>query len=98
MNDCADAKRKAADDKLNATYRALLSKISKDGAEKLRTAQRAWITWRNAQCEFDTMGTRDGSINTTVYLMCVEDLIRAQTKHLDAQLHCKEGDLSCGNQ
>ncbi len=44
------------------------------------------------------MGTRGGSIHSSMVAMCVENLTQAQAKHLDAQLHCKEGDLDCGGQ
>ncbi|WP_244847864.1 lysozyme inhibitor LprI family protein [Caballeronia sp. SL2Y3] len=98
MDECAGRELKAADQKLNDTYRTLLSKVSKDGAEQLRKAQRAWIAWRDAQCTFDTMGTRGGSINSMENALCVEKLTQAQTAHLAAQLHCKEGDVSCGGQ
>ncbi|MDR5853564.1 lysozyme inhibitor LprI family protein [Caballeronia sp. LZ062] len=98
MNECVGRELKAADQKLNDTYRALLSKVSKDGAEQLRKAQRAWLAWRDAQCAFDTMGTRGGSSNSMENAMCVEKLTQAQTAHLAAQLHCKEGDVSCGGQ
>jgi uncharacterized protein YecT (DUF1311 family) len=98
MNLCVGKRLKAADDKLNATYRALAAKVSKEGGEQLKKTQRAWLAWRDAQCEFDTMSTRGGSIHSMVQALCIEDLTGAQTKHLDAQLHCQEGDTSCGGQ
>ena len=98
MNACAGQKLKASDQKLNSTYSALLAKTSKEGGEQLRKAQRAWVAWRDEQCRFDTMGTRDGSVNPMVFAQCVDDLTQQQTKHLAAQLHCEEGDLSCGGQ
>ncbi|WP_244814451.1 lysozyme inhibitor LprI family protein [Caballeronia sp. Lep1P3] len=98
MDECAGRDLKAADQTLNDTYRTLLGKVSKDGAEQLRKAQRSWLAWRDAQCEFDTMATRGGSIHSMEYAMCVEKLTEAQTAHLQAQLHCKEGDVSCGGQ
>jgi uncharacterized protein YecT (DUF1311 family) len=98
MDECIGKNLKAADQKLNETYRALLAKVSKDGAEQLRRAQRAWVGWRDAQCEFDNMSTRGGSIHSSMVAMCVEHFTREQTKHLDEQLHCKEGDLACGGQ
>ncbi|QGZ65931.1 lysozyme inhibitor LprI family protein [Paraburkholderia acidisoli] len=98
MNACAGQKLKASDQQLNTTYNALLAKTSKPGGEQLRKAQRAWVAWRDAQCQFDTLGTRQGSVNPMVYTLCVNDLTQQQTKHLAAQLHCEEGDLSCGGQ
>ncbi|MBN3789627.1 lysozyme inhibitor LprI family protein [Burkholderia sp. Ac-20353] len=98
INECIGRSMKASDRQLNDTYRALLAKVSKDGGEHLRKAERAWLAWRDAQCEFNTMGTRGGSINSSMYGMCIDTLTREQTKRLDAQLHCREGDLSCGDQ
>jgi uncharacterized protein YecT (DUF1311 family) len=98
MNECAGKKLQESDQQLNAAYRALLGKVSKQGADQLRQTQRAWLAWRDAQCTFETMGTRGGSVNPMVHAMCMDDLTRQQAKRLDAQLHCKEGDLSCGGQ
>ncbi|MBN3852117.1 DUF1311 domain-containing protein [Paraburkholderia sp. Ac-20340] len=98
MDECVGRTMKASDQHLNETYRALLAKVGKDGGARLRKAQRAWLTWRDAQCSFSTMGTSGGSINASMYGLCIDELTQEQTKRLDAQLHCKEGDLSCGGQ
>jgi len=98
IDQCVGRHMKAFDQKLNDTYRALLAKVSKEGEDRLRAAQRAWLTWRDAQCAFETMGTRGGSVNSSVYGMCIDKLTQEQTKRLDAQLHCEDGDLSCGGQ
>jgi uncharacterized protein YecT (DUF1311 family) len=98
MTQCAANSLKASDAKLNQTYRALLAKVSKDGKTRLQKAQRAWISWRDAQCDFNTSGSRDGTIHEMVQTSCVDDLTQAQTKLLDSQLHCQEGDTACGNQ
>jgi uncharacterized protein YecT (DUF1311 family) len=98
MDECVGRSMKASDQKLNETYHALLAKVSKSGADQLRKAQRAWLAWRDAQCEFNTMGTRGGSINSSMYGLCIDELTQEQTRRLDAQIRCKEGDLSCGAQ
>ena len=98
MDECVGRSMKASDQKLNETYHALLAKVSKSGADQLRKAQRAWLAWRDAQCEFNTMGTRGGSINSSMYGLCIDELTQEQTRRLDAQIQCKEGDLSCGAQ
>lgn len=98
MDDCVGRTMKADDAKLNDTYKALLAKVSKNGANQLRKAQRAWLAWRDAQCEFNTMGTTGGSINSSMYGLCIDELTQEQTRRLAAQINCKEGDLSCGGQ
>jgi len=98
MNQCASNSLKASDAKLNQTYKALLAKVSKDGKAKLQKAQRSWITWRDAQCDFITAGSSGGSIHPMAQASCLDELTQAQTKLLDSQLHCQEGDTTCGNQ
>jgi uncharacterized protein YecT (DUF1311 family) len=98
MNICADRAYKASDAELNAAYKALTESVSAEGREKLQAAQRAWITFRDAQCSFETMGTADGSVHPMVLSGCLDEVTRAQTARLVAQLNCAEGDLSCGGQ
>ncbi|MGF6756170.1 uncharacterized protein YecT (DUF1311 family) [Paraburkholderia sp. GAS42] len=98
MNMCASRDFKASDKKLNETYRALSTKSSRAGRDKLQKAQRAWLAWRDAQCEFNTLGSVDGSVHPMVHAACLDQLTQAQTKLLSEQLHCQEGDMSCGNQ
>lgn len=56
---CADDEAKRLDGDLNATYRTLMAKIAKsDNGEKwrdsyseaLRHSERAWLSWRDAEC------------------------------------------------
>jgi uncharacterized protein YecT (DUF1311 family) len=98
MNECAERSFKAADAELNSTYKALTQKVTKPGLAKLKSAERAWIAYRDAQCAFETAGTEDGSIHPMVVSSCLEGLTRAQTKRLAGQMNCEEGDLSCGGQ
>jgi uncharacterized protein YecT (DUF1311 family) len=98
LTQCANNSLKASDAKLNQTFRALLAKVSKPGKDKLQKSQRAWIAWRDAQCGFNASGSSDGSIHAMVLASCLDDLTQAQTKLLNSQLHCEEGDTACGNQ
>ncbi|HXZ10643.1 MAG TPA: lysozyme inhibitor LprI family protein, partial [Paraburkholderia sp.] len=54
--------------------------------------------WRDAQCDFNTLGSAGGSVHPMVHSICLTQLTQAQTKLLDEQLHCEEGDTSCGGQ
>jgi uncharacterized protein YecT (DUF1311 family) len=98
MNMCADKTLKASDKQLNDKYHALYQGSSAPGKLKLQTAQRAWIAYRDAQCTFNTMGSIGGSIHSLAYSTCVDTLTQAQTKVLDQQLNCDDGDMSCGRQ
>jgi uncharacterized protein YecT (DUF1311 family) len=98
LNLCEGDNFKQADAKLNAVYGKLMKKISADGQSKLREAQKSWIAYRDSQCAFETLGTIDGSIHGMVVAQCLADLTEQQTKRLQHQLTCEEGDVSCGGQ
>lgn len=98
LNICAGENFKQADAELNAAYAILLGRISLKGREKLQEAQRSWIKYKDAQCAFDTMGTIGGSIHSMIAAQCLTDLTEQQTKRLQRQLACQEGDVSCGGQ
>ena len=98
MNLCEGDNFKQADIQLNAVYAKLMKKISAAGQIKLREAQKSWIAYRDAQCDFETLGTIDGSIHSMVAAQCLADLTEQQTKRLQHQLTCQEGDVSCGGQ
>jgi uncharacterized protein YecT (DUF1311 family) len=91
-------KFKQADKALNATYNQLLAKISPAGQSALREAQRTWLRFRDQECEFETLGTKDGTVHPMVLLMCMTGLTQLRTEQLVAQIECEEGDLSCVRQ
>ncbi len=98
MSVCASRRFQATDARMNVTYRALLARVSAPGKTKLRAAQRAWLAYRDSQCAFETAATLGASIHPMVVSGCLEALTLAQGKRLGDQLHCQEGDMSCGNQ
>ena len=87
-----------SDEQLNAVYNKLRAKISDAGKKSLQTAQQSWLRFRDQECEFETMGTVGGSIHSMVVATCLTRLTDQRIKDLEAQLNCKEGDLSCGGQ
>jgi uncharacterized protein YecT (DUF1311 family) len=88
----------ASDRKLNETYTRLLDKVSPQGQLKLRKAERAWLAYRDAQCDFLTFSPEPYSAQPMVNAQCLSRLTQEQTKLLDEQLHCREGDVGCGQQ
>lgn len=95
LNQQADARFKAADQELNATYRRLVAEATPGGRERLRHAQRAWIAFRDLDCAARA-GARGGSFHPAAVSLCLEAVTDARTRTLDAELHCAEGDMGCG--
>jgi uncharacterized protein YecT (DUF1311 family) len=52
MIDCIVAETSRQNTKLNENYKILTSKISSKRKQSLLHAQRAWITFRDANCKF----------------------------------------------
>lgn len=98
LNTCAAQDAAATDAQLSRTYEKLRETVSPAGRAKLAEARQAFDAYRTAQCAFDTAGTEGGSIHPMMLAQCVEALTAAQITILEAQLHCQEGDTSCGGQ
>ena len=98
LNHCAALQYQAADKKLNDIYGRLLKKVSPQGKPRLQKAQRAWVAYRDTQCDFLTSSPSPYSAQPMIHADCLSRLTQAQTKLLDEQLHCQEGDIGCGQQ
>lgn len=61
MNQQAFAEFEKADKELNQIYAKVQARLDKEGKEKLKAAQRAWVAFRDAQAEMDADLMRGGS-------------------------------------
>jgi uncharacterized protein YecT (DUF1311 family) len=52
MIDCISAEYERQDERLNQLYQTLMSSLDYERRETLRAAQRAWIEFRDANCDF----------------------------------------------
>ena len=97
LNICAAAGFKAEDARLNKTYREIVGRLADDaeGKKLLQAAQRAWISFRDAECAFSTDASKDGSIHPMLVSDCLAGLTKARTEQLGVYLDCEEGDMSC---
>ncbi|MEA5470247.1 lysozyme inhibitor LprI family protein [Spirulina sp. 06S082] len=87
MNLCATKEAGEADAKLNRVYGQLRDKV-KDTAQETRliAAQTAWITFRDADCEYSQRRYDGGSIMPAIYALCVIDLTEKRTQTLEDYL------------
>ena len=96
MNGCAELARKKVDAALSKTYQALQKKLTDPDAKALlKDAERAWVVYRDKQCEFESSGVKGGSVEPMVRAMCLQGLTEKRTKELARQVTCQEGDVSC---
>jgi len=84
MRDCAGREYKDADDELNRVYRQLMAKFGNDEGHKtaLKTAQQAWIKYRDTHCDFASYLNRGGTIEPVVRYNCMSSMTVSRMKEL----------------
>ncbi len=72
------------DKRLNEAYREALNdkEAPKEQREQLRKAQRLWLQYRDANCEYYALG--EGSISRLNAGSCLFDMTKARAKELEA--------------
>lgn len=97
LNDCAGDGLRKADAALNETYGRIMGRLKPDpaAAQALREAQRAWIRFRDGECDFATIGAEGGSIRPMLVAQCRQQLTEQRVTQLRRYLSCQEGDIGC---
>lgn len=90
MNMCAGAEYRRADAELQRVYDALVRKLAGDGdaRNRLRSAQRAWLSYRDLDCGYEGHRFEGGSIAPMVEAGCLAERTRERTKVLRGRLTC----------
>jgi len=97
MNRCAEEEFQAADRELNDAYGRLMAALNDEGRrDKLRSAQRAWIRFRDSKCRYESADNEGGSIYPLVYAGCLTRLTRVRSKELNDDLVCWRNGEKCG--
>ncbi|QBF26343.1 DUF1311 domain-containing protein [Pseudomonas tructae] len=90
MYDCMQQALKRSDRQLNELYHALVARFKDEGATPgrptqdlaLKKAQRAWIAFRDASCEFETYESVGGSGYGTIHTHCLLQQTQARVEYL----------------
>ena len=90
MTICWGNQYKAADAKLNQVYRQFTAKLDDEEKIQLKTAQTAWLKYRDANCEFVADQYKGGTMRPMIAAICLADVTDNRTKELTAQM--KERD------
>lgn len=82
ITDCILAAAERWDNRLNAAYQKLMAQQPPEQQERLRVAERAWVTYRNANCDYyiNIPGTRANYI----YAECRRVLTAQRAIELEA--------------
>ena len=83
MNQDAATNFEKTDIELDLVYKKLISKIDKKSQAKLKTAQKAWIVFRDADAEMIAdLDARGGSMAPMIYYGRKAELTKARTDQL----------------
>jgi len=94
INECASVEQKKVEARLNTTYKTVLAyldhadPIIKDDAAsaklKLIEAQRAWIKFREADCQAQYEFNASGTIRTVLWISCMQAHAEQRTRDLES--------------
>ncbi len=80
---CFDSAFKASDEALNRLYARVQSVVQGEDLAKLKTAERLWLQYRDANCDAEYGLYRGGSAAPMVKLACLEAVTRHRTEELN---------------
>jgi uncharacterized protein YecT (DUF1311 family) len=95
LNRCAYEAFLAANDRQAAALENLAARLSVPQRRQLREAQKAWMRWRTAQCEFESAASAGGSVRPMLQWQCATRITRERTEDVERLANCAEGDLAC---
>jgi len=90
MNMCWGKEYKAADARLNETYRQFMTKLNDEEKAQLKKAQFAWITFRDANCDFVADQYKGGTMRPMIAAICLAETTNNRTTELKAQMKERE--------
>jgi uncharacterized protein YecT (DUF1311 family) len=83
MHDCAATEFTRRDGELNIAYQALMKVLDRPEEKGAwRKAQRAWVAFRDAQCEADASPDAGGSIEPLIIDSCATRMTYKRTQEL----------------
>ncbi|MEM9804874.1 MAG: lysozyme inhibitor LprI family protein [Cyanobacteria bacterium P01_D01_bin.56] len=74
MNQCVADNYAVADQQLNEVYQQVRQKLNESAQQQLMDAEEQWISFRDAQCAFESKYFEGGSIASLIQSSCLEQL------------------------
>lgn len=95
MTYCAHEDFLAASARYAARYAELSKGLPPPQRDRLRRAQKAWLAYRTAACDFESGAAAGGSIREMLRWQCAARFTDARAAELAALATCEEGDVTC---
>jgi uncharacterized protein YecT (DUF1311 family) len=95
LGDAAHRSYQQADAELNRVYQQLAATHDAGYRAGLVASERAWVRFRDAQCDWQTIGTEGGTIRPMLVSNCLRTLTVQRTAELRRMLNCADGDMDC---
>lgn len=90
MTQCAINDYINEDIRLNQIYKTLRSQLTTQEKSQLKSAQLAWINYRDKSCEFSTRHSVGGSIHGLEYNSCLSQMSAIRRRELAQEIHLLE--------
>ena len=97
LNDCYGNAYKKADAELNVLYRQITDRLKddKETAGLLVAAERAWVAFRDAECNFSVSAVAGAAAYGMIHAICLRGLTGKRIDDLKRYLNCQQGELDC---
>ena len=86
INKCTATELATEDRKLNTSHSKLQHLLNNSEKKQLKTAQLAWIDFRDKACQFDTRNSVGGSIHPTLLNSCLEGYTEQRRMQLEDEI------------
>jgi uncharacterized protein YecT (DUF1311 family) len=86
MRSCENQRYERAQKALDAAYDELMKKLDDTGKAKLRSAQSAWLQFRQADADFEADTARGGTLAPLIKITVMADLTEARAAELKKAL------------
>jgi uncharacterized protein YecT (DUF1311 family) len=95
LNRCAEYHFIERDLELNDAYRDLKKNLDGRDLDKLVVAQRAWVAFRDRECEFSASDVEGGSMHPMVALICEREMTEERIAQLKTYAACTSVRGTC---
>jgi uncharacterized protein YecT (DUF1311 family) len=83
MRACLVKELKNLNVQLNLTYKELRKELPSEGQNELKKAQKAWVQFRETECDFSAFSEQPGSIVPLIINSCYIDMTKERIKQLN---------------